>query len=314
MTGLTARVIASSGAHVTGLVNAEGCDIGVFVPRGAQDVTIEHAVITGARGHGILVEGARGVTISYNHVTVTAGDDAFQPILIPEDKAITLAGSSYSTISHNKVVGQYDGGISVVDDGVEDPAAMNPAPASPATHDEILFNVLARGNGGCGIVLAAYDAGEPVADNTVAHNTLSNVQPGAIVIGTASSGASAMDNSVAYNTVSVSGLPGVIVHSNAPDDQLSGTVITGNVLSANGPDPTQGLGVSTGIALIGDYDPIVSTSVNGNYVKGDMLAIWEARAKDTVQSRNILVDAPTGSKLVARVSAPTPTGSGTKPG
>ncbi len=314
-TGLTAGLIATPGEKITGAIDAQGCDIGVYVGRGANGTVIENATITGARGHGILVEDSSHVTVSHDHVTVLAGDDGLQQVLIPEDKAVTLAGSSYSTALDNYVEGQYDGGIAVVDTGLEDPAALNPSPiGAPATHDTVTGNVLARGNGGCGIILASYDSGQPVSHDEVVGNTLTDVSPGAIVVAADSPGASTTDNSIESNTITITEIPGIMVHSNAPSDVLSGTIISGNRIGMNGPDGSQGLSVSTGIALIGDFSPIADTAITGNVISGDALGIWEARATATTQSANVLTAAPPAAKLVISTAKPTPTGFGTKPG
>src|SRR5579884_1951217 len=56
-TGLTAFMIVHSNKVVTGMtINANGCDIGIYVPPGSKNVVINHDNIYNANIHGIFVQ------------------------------------------------------------------------------------------------------------------------------------------------------------------------------------------------------------------------------------------------------------------
>ena len=47
-TGLTARIVATSGQTISGKVDATGCDIGIYIGPGITNVKVKDATISGA--------------------------------------------------------------------------------------------------------------------------------------------------------------------------------------------------------------------------------------------------------------------------
>jgi hypothetical protein len=87
--GLTARLVNPSG-RVTGRIDAQGCDLGVFIDRG--QVAIEGAVIRGAAVAGVLALGEGG--------SLRLGiEDSELVGLGPEASAVVLDGASAAVSS-----------------------------------------------------------------------------------------------------------------------------------------------------------------------------------------------------------------------
>lgn len=283
-TGLTAAVIARSGAHLRGLrVNAAGCDIGIFVGPGSRGTSITGSTVTGANDHGIFVENASRVTIAFNLVTrngvhKTAG--------ISEDKALQLSGTSDSLVLGNRVVdNRGDGGIGVSDNGPAGPATPKGSSLHRGSGNLVLGNVVSDNLTGCGIVVASYNPGAGVWGNTVAGNRVVNgastvgVFPpavGGIVVAADPPGTKAIGNRVVANTITNSFIPGIIVHSNAPGDTVSGTLVAANRLSGDGWGKADGPAARVGIIVSGPALPpslppatITNTRVVGNWISGN---------------------------------------------
>jgi len=282
-TGLTAKVVATSGQTITGLVDATGCDVGIYVGPGVSNVTIQSAVVENADNHGIFVQDAFGTTIENSVVD----HNGLNPTLCPnppqkptgpcisEDKPIELVGTSHSVVENNTVTGNLaDGGIGVADDGPLDPGAFDPGTLKAAYHNVIANNVVVDNKGGCGIVLAAYNQGGGVSNNVVTGNVV-NQNVAGVVVAADSPGTTVINNDVFRNVVEDNIIPGIIVHSNTPGDKVIGTNIQGNVLSGNGADGEVHDTATTGIIVVTNPTPpgfpagtpaalITYTTVKGN--------------------------------------------------
>ena len=280
-TGLTAAVVATAGQIVTGTIDATGCNIGVYVGPWASDVVISGATITGAKDHGIFIQDTSNVivensTISGNGVSPTKG--------INENKGVELVGTSFSVVRNNIVTGNMaDGGIGISDDGMIDAGAPRPGSPHPGMLNIVIGNRVTDNGGGCGIVVASYNAGQGVTHNLVADNTVSR-NPAGIVVAADPPGTSTTDNWVMGNTITDNSIPGVIIHSNAPGDTVSGTVVSGNAISGNGffpevglTDPAQG----AGIILVGEVNPVTDTFIAANSISGEYFGVWERHASGT---------------------------------
>lgn len=300
-TGLTADVIAHSFEYISGTVNATGCDVGVYVGPGTTFVVIEHATITGANDHGIFVEDASTIIIMHDvveHNGLASHKCATNQTTgcINEDKAIELVGTTDSWVVHNLVAGNMaDGGIGIADDGPIDPGAINPGTLHAATNNMVLYNQVVDNAGGCGIVLAAYNAGAGVTGNVVYDNQVSGSAPGTgpfvggIVVAADSPGTVASQNYVSGNLIEESLIPGVVVHSNAPGDVVYGNAVYDNVILKNGlegppNDPT----VPTGIEVVAEVFPgeptppvLDHTAVFGNVISDDAIGVWTCHATNT---------------------------------
>jgi hypothetical protein len=313
-TGLTTKVILTSNQQLTGTaINATGCDIGIYVGPGTVTVLISGVTVTGANEHGIFAQDASHVTIQYSVVTGNGvAGHACPPAGAPpsgciaEDKAIELAGTSDSLVSHNLVsFNRADGGIGVADDGPTDPGAPNTSPGNPhgAQNNVVSDNLIIDNSNGCGIVVAAYNQGTDVEGTKVFGNTVIGTAPapgqifpphgsyiGQIVVATDGPFAEISNTQVVGNNLDGSELPGIVVHSNVFGDVIGQTLIQDNVIADNGyypgppatnpndPGVSQG---TTGIALIAEVggtdtpSPVLAdTNVSSNTVLNDTNGVW----------------------------------------
>jgi len=320
-TGLTAKTILTSNQQLIGTtITATGCDIGIYVGPGAENVLISGVTVAGANEHGIFVQDASRVTIQYSVVTgnglmghACPASGAAPPTCIAEDKAIELAGTSNSVITHNVVsFNRADGGIGVADDGPTDPGAPGTFAgfANGARNDVVSDNLIIDNSNGCGIVIAAYNQGTPLDNIQVTGNTIIGTAPtagqlfpprnayiGQIVVATDGPNAQISNTRVVGNKLDGSELPGIVVHSNVFGDVITQTLIQDNVVADNGyyPGPpsttpnTPGIAQgTTGISLVAEVGgpdtpaPVLThTNVVGNTILNDANGVWMCGTHDT---------------------------------
>ena len=282
-TGLTAKVVATAGQHVSGRIDATGCQIGVYVGPGVGGVVIARAQISGAADHAIFAEDADHLVVEASMIT---GNGAHPTTGIPDDKAVQLVGTHAAIVRGNVVRANADGGIGVNDDGPIDPAAPNPGTLRAAVGNTISHNTIIGNFRACAVVVASFDAGAGVERTIVIDNTVTDGRPGAIVIAADTPNSSVVDNVVIGNTISNNLLPGVIVHSNAPGDTVTGTLVLDNTISGNGADPEAagkaGPTKPTGILLAGEVAPVTDSFVVANRIDHEYFGIWESNAPGTV--------------------------------
>ncbi len=295
-TGLSAAMVARAGQHITGTINATGCDVGVYVGSGLRGVVVSDAVVTGAGAHGIMVVDNSGTVIKDNTV-----NDSFSNIidltLLPEVKSIILIGTTGARVVGNS------GAISigVVDDGAVDAGAVNPGIPSVSTENIVVGNhegsVIHHLD--CVVALAAFNPGEGVIGNIVS----GNVFPGGIVVSTDAADTASSGNVVEDNRLEGALLPGVIVHSNAAGDTIRDTVIKGNTLSQDASFPICGLSRPAGIALIAAAGVVSNTTISNNTITSEQVGVWIAGAAGTTLSGNAIV-VPAGSISVVHIARP----------
>jgi parallel beta-helix repeat protein len=291
-------------------IDATGCDIGIFVPPGSSGVTISKDTVSNAGIHGIFVQDSWDIMVSMNTVSGNSGGVPavscdFTPPGAPcvnEGKAIQLSGTSYSTVLNNVVTYDLFGGIAVTDDGPVDPGALNAGNPSPAVGNHVMGNYIADVSNDCGIVIAVYNE-EYASGNMVMGNQVYGSSPpfgvnpyvGQIVVATDGPFATIMDTVVSGNTIVGSTLPGIVVHSNAPWDSISGTVIRQNTLGNNGyypsffssPNTPVADNGTTGISLVAEaygnpFDPtITGTVLLHNMIGPDTIGVWLCKTSGT---------------------------------
>lgn len=301
-TGLTAAVIAGSHDVISGAVNAAGCDIGIYVGPGVTDVVIQGARVMNANDHGILVQDTSDVTIVGNQVVHTGLAPHTCPSpptgpCIAEDKAIELTGTSGVIVQHNLVRDNYaDGGIGISDDGSFNPAGLAAGSLRAGTGNVVAHNQVIDNAFGCGIVVAAYNAGGGVFHNTVRDNVVMGSAPGTgpfvggIVVAADTPNTVAFGNLVVGNRIHDSLIPGIVVHSNAPGDNVSNTTLLSNVISNNGfeappNDPT----VPTGIMVVAEAAPgepnapvVWNTTIGHDTINQNAIGVWLCSTSNTV--------------------------------
>lgn len=276
-TGLTAKIVAHSAQKIRNQdIDATGCDVGIYVPPAAVNVVIYGNSVYNANDHGIFAQDARNVFILNNDVydngeAQVTSDNAE---LIAENKAIELVGTNGALVVGNHVYdNMVDGGIGLSDDGPIDPGAPNPGNLNPAINNFISGNQVYSNSGGCGIVLAAYNPGGGVNNNTVSGNNVYDNNSVPVVVAADPPGTSATGNKVIGNRITDNAGPGVVVHSNAPGDTVDGTVITGNSISNNaglgGPDDQ-----NTGVALLGEVNPVTNTTITFNSISNEYYGVF----------------------------------------
>lgn len=291
--GLSARVVARVGQHITGKVDAYGCDVGVYVGSGTSGVVVSGATITGANVHGIMVVDTSGTTIERSTVDdSTIGPNAIESILLSQAKAIELVGTTDARIIDNNGVVS----IGIVDNGAITGAAINPGIPSPATRNLVEGNHISGSIlvTECSIVLAAYNPGEGVIDNTISDNTM----PGSIIVASDTADTLASRNVVEDNTVVNSLLNGIELRSSGAGDTVQSNEVIGNTLSHDAGNTICGLSRSTGIAMFGAAGAIVGTEVRGNIITNEEVGVWSANAHGTVIAGNSISVPPGGSPVI----------------
>lgn len=282
-TGFTVKIIAAKGQVITGTINATGFDVGVYVGPGITGVVITNAKIFGANDHGIFVQDTCGIVIKDSNIT----GNGVSPHGLPEDKAIILSGTTNCLVKDNFVGFNGVGGISVTDDGSVSPGSLKPGSPNPGQGNVITGNVIENNIGDCSIVIAAFNPGEGVSNNLVTGNTAIGNSPGptnppfigGIVVAADTPSTTAKDNIVLGNTVIGGWIPGIIVHSNAPGDLVTGTVVSFNRLISNGagPDPTDAPNTA-GIVIANEASGLgailTHTLVAWNTVTNDYYGVW----------------------------------------
>ncbi|MHB8220955.1 MAG: right-handed parallel beta-helix repeat-containing protein, partial [Acidimicrobiales bacterium] len=316
-TGLTAKEVATG--NLTGVtVTAAGCNVGIYVPPGSKGLTISHVTVTGAKDEGILVQNATDINVMDS--TVDGNGTAPTPN-IAFDNALELIGTSNSTVKGNTVTGNFAGGIGVADDGPTNPGGPKPGVLSPANGDTISENSIANVYGGCSIVFSSRNPGAGITGGSITGNTLTGAPGkfgphgpvlGNIVVATAGFGASLSGVDVTGNKITGAGLPGIIVHADAPKSTVSDVSITHNTLSGDDWLTTDGPPVPAGIVIAASPIPppispvVTGTSVNANSFGNEFYDVWSSGAdKNGIGANNFTV-VPGGAELY---STPTP-GSG----
>ncbi len=318
-TGLTAVIVAQGGAFIVGQIDATGCDLGIYIEPGTAGVTIQGATISGANDHAILADDASfltitGNTIKGNGVNPTAG--------VTENKAIQLDGVTNSTVSGNTVTGNVaDGGIGVADYGSFDPGAPQATGSAPIASSNITLsnNTLVGNRGGCEMVIAGYNGAAGANHITATGNHISDASQvgqfgpfgpeiGQIVVAGDAPNVPMAANTVTGNTIVGGGLPGVIVHANAPGDTIDGTTISGNTFSLNnwldtaGPPQPTAIGLRAEAPVPPPATPsITHTSITGNTISNEFYGVWsEGNVTGTTLSGNNISVMPGGTAVYNR--------------
>jgi len=310
-TGLTTLMVAHSHQVISGkTIDSTGCDVGVFVPPSSTNVVIMRDDISGANIHGIFVQDSSNIIISNNQVhDNSAGvpkvscDFVHEGPCVAEGKAIQLDGTSNSLIAHNTITNDQFGGISIADDGPVDAGALNPGTLSPANNNIVIGNQITQVAHDCGIVVAVYNH-VTASNNLVINNNVEGSLPpfgvnpyvGQIVVATDGPNATIRNTLIINNVVNGSTLPGIVVHSNAPGDSISGTFITGNRLGNNGyyppffssPNTPVATNGTTAISLVAEAYPgvplpptISGTVLINNTISPDQNGVWLCKTNGT---------------------------------
>lgn len=254
-------------AAASTVVDATGESHGVWIHGAAAAGSIVRGLtVRNANDGGIIVADTSDVVVENNQVTNNALRPGAPPPeyeIMAEAKAIQLQGTQGVIVRNNSVTANQHGGIAVLD------SRLNPGLKNQVVGNQIIGNV-----GDCGVVLAAYVPGKGIQANVVQQNTVRNNVAG-IVVAADPEGTSATDNVVTGNLIEGNQLPGVIVHSNAPNQVVSGTVISDNTIRQNGADPGVNLKDTAGIAIIGAVVPVTNTTLRNNTITDERVPVWQ---------------------------------------
>jgi len=313
-TGLTAAVVANSNQVITGIINAAGCDIGIYVGPGI-DVVIANATVTGANDHGILVQDTTNTVIENS--LITANGIAPHPACpfgtastpskpcIAANYEVLLVGTSHALVKGNTVsFNPADGGIAVADDGPVNPGAPNPGTPHQSVANIITNNLIENNIPGCGILVASYNSGPSAGavGNIITWNLVLGSTPdvgqynGQIVMAANAPNTAITDTIISDNIVDGSMLPGIAVHANAPGDVISHTTIENNIISNNGyyppsfasPNTPTASNGTVGISLVAEAAPgmpspptVTGTSIVSNTILNDKYGVWTCNTGNT---------------------------------
>jgi hypothetical protein len=255
-TGLSAAVVAHRHQWISHrVVDATGCDIGIYVGAGARHVTIRYTKVTGANFQGIFAEKTSHLRISRSTVTGNAFNtiDPSAPALpgsgvhswVGQAFGISLFGVSHASVWGNKVYNNGRGGIGLMDNGPFDPGAMmqnqNPdAPLVRSSHVSIVHNKTWANYNGCGIVAATQNVGGRLSHLSIRGNRITGTGFGAagpdiggIVVAADLPGSKVSHVNVNRNTVRDSFEAGLIVNAEAPGSSTWGVRLFDNRVSGN---------------------------------------------------------------------------------
>jgi parallel beta-helix repeat protein len=291
------------------IIDATGLSRGIFVNGMAttnlSEVHISGFTVKKANFEGILVANASDVSISDNTVldndlslsnATCPGIDAFETNEQDDcGEAIHLLGSHHSIVTGNSVHGN-SGGILLSDD-------------TGANHDNLIsFNSIHDNPFDCGIVLASHapaaitGASVPLG---VFHNTIYsndseknglNVAGAGAGVGIFASipGASAYGNVVVNNFLKDNGLPGIAIHSHAPNQNVNDNMLVGNTILGNGADTEDAATPGpTGINLYA-FVPATGNIVSGNSIRNETVDVATSTAALVQVQFNNLLGGTTG--------------------
>jgi parallel beta-helix repeat protein len=287
------KLMSESSQPANTIVNASGLANGIAaVNATSAGSVIEGFTVENANNHGIFVQDSSNVRVENNFVSnnglsIQKG--------LGEDKALQLTGTSNSIVASNTVVGNLYGGIGIADDGAVDPSwnatgTQGPGSGIPAGSANPGNNNLISGNSvtnnrpnHCAIVVSAYDPNEGVSNNILVGNVVVDNQNG-VIIAADLPNTIAINNTVIGNQILGNGEGGVIVHSNAAGDTVTGNSILNNVFDSNGYQPTlEGV-------VVGGEDPSVpahNTLIMGNTFEEEAIGIAVVNGVNTTVGGNI---------------------------
>ena len=255
-TGLSAAVVAHSHQRISHrVINATGCDIGIYIGARARHVSIRSTRVTGANFQGIFAEKTAYLRISHSTVTGNAFntiDPSAPPLpgsgvpsFVGQSFAISMFGVSHATVADDRVYNNGRGGIGLMDNGPFDPGAkmQNQDPDAtlvPSSYIRIVRNKTWANYNGCGIVAATQNVGGYLTRLSIRGNRILGTGIGAagpdiggIVVAADLPDSKTTHVDVNDNTVRDSFEAGLIVNAEAPGSSTNAVHIYDNRVSGN---------------------------------------------------------------------------------
>ena len=282
---------ANGGGATSTIIDATGQNNGIFIHGvGATSTVIEGLTIEHANNQAILVDNASCVTIAKNDIV----DNGLQPTAgVLENKPITLVGSSYSVVAGNTVTGnQAGGGIAIADNGAVNPGVAqngNPAQGGAGFADAnlVIANTLSGNGGGSAIAVNSYNGGQGASYNQVIGNTMTSNASGVMVAAEPTSANTFVSGTViSGNTIKQSAMPGVIVQTRGGQsgEAVTGTIVTENTLSGNG--PLTEVNLSQPAAIVAVSSGVADTTITNNAISAETYGVWNSGAVNTLVANN----------------------------
>jgi hypothetical protein len=264
--GLTAAVVNPSGT-VSGTVNANGCDIGVYYS--GTDGKVQNALVFGALSYGVFVNGdtaATSVDVIDSNIN-TIGDNPLngnQRGVAIYYRAFFSTGTATGRVSGNHISQYQKGGIVVNGPGsnvqVQNNEVLGQGPVSYIAQNGIQFG---------------YGSSGSAMKNTVSGHSYtgtSTVSGGIIVVGgpgygtcpdgnlcAYTTGIQIVQNTVTNNDVGIF-LTNLREDGGAPDDQTNIKAVN-NVISDAA--VTNGYVYQAGVSDVGNNDKIINNKISG---------------------------------------------------
>lgn len=294
--GLSAAVVAHSGQRIAHRwINAERCDIGIYIGSNASHVTVDDATVSGAGFQGIFAEKTSRVTIENSRVFDNGWRtlDPSAPPLPPagvlhsyvgQSFAISIFGVSGAVVKGNRVYDNGRGGIGVMDNGANDPGTITQDPNAPlrgSTNVSVIGNQMWGNANGCALVTATQNVGGSLSGLKLVGNRINGpgfdpTDIGGIVVAADLPNSSVSDVRVSGNIVTHSNEGGVVVNAEAPFSTTSNVRVTGNVLSRNNWGH-QEAPATAGVVIFAATAPGAAnygTTVSWNLITSQFYGVW----------------------------------------
>jgi len=302
--------LLGQGATIAVPNNAEDDSQGVvFMGPATVGSSLEGFTITGAQAEAFYADGTSNLTIDGNRIIGNDLSCENAAAASAEDdcgEGLHLDAVTNSRITNNYVTGN-TGGI-LLTDGIPEGSTGQFAfgsytqYAGPSFGNWIANNFVVDNVWDCGITLPSHNSnavstsGTPqpsqggVYDNTIINNiSIGNgTEPGTgggagVLVAAPFPGTGSYDNLIENNRVEDNGLAGVTIHSHAPDQDVNGNRIIGNIVGTNaldansadgGPGDSDFGALGTIGILVGSVTPIVGTVIAGNVITNNGTGIW----------------------------------------
>jgi len=294
-------ITSVSGLPQNTVINASGLWGGLIINGSATAGTVIRGLtIENANNHGIFVQDTTRVIIVGN-VLFDNGLNPPSPNTIPQNKAITLVGTSYCTVAGNTLSNNLLGGICVSDDGAFNPGTGGTGISNPALGNIVSGNTLIANGAECAIIVPAYNQGEGVINNIVSNNVVVHNIAGIIVAADILNTA-AVNNSVVFNTILNNGEGGVVIHSNDFGDVVTNNVVIGNTISGNGETP-----LFPGVIVGGEGTvPVQNTTISNNIFHDEDYGVYVVNGIDTTVTADNMFDSSVSIPVLGATIATSP--------
>lgn len=294
--GLSAAVVAHSGQRIAHRwINAERCDIGIYIGADASHVTVDDVTLFGAGFQGIFAEKTSGVTIEHSRIfrngwrTLDPGAPALPPAgvlhsYVGQSFAISLFGVSGALVKGNQVHDNGRGGIGVMDNGANDPGAKTQHPNAQlrgSTNVSVIGNQMWSNANGCALVTATQNFGGSLSGLKLVGNRINGPgfdpsDVGGIVVAADLPNSSVSDVRVSGNFITHSNEGGVVVNAEAPSATTRDVRVTGNILSRNNWGH-QEAPATAGVVIFAAAAPGAAnydTTVSWNLITAQFYGVW----------------------------------------